>query len=669
MGGKTWFLNLCVALSWAWLAGCIGDLASNGLNDAEAELRGSASCSVNPDPVLLGDGYELSATRLVRGAEVEVVVDDASGMSSSHTVRTGTDRSLSMDGVGQTLGESVVSIFTADRNPKLLTRCSFQVVEECQPIDCASAPDNCGMVPDGCGGELDCGACSSSCGDGVCDSDESCADCAEDCGSCPSTCGDGVCDSDETCGDCAEDCGSCPSMCGDGVCDSDETCNDCASDCGSCGTGRSGTTYYVDRNHVSASDGNSGDDESRPWRTIVHAATVVGPGDTVYVKQGVYRDGEIRLGHSGERGQEVIIAAYPGHERMAIVEGDGFLSVGKSHVVLRDLTFKHTPRSGIRFEGPPDASDPPAENISIIGNYTHDTYSSGISIWGVRWRTDPGDYDNIRDVVIEGNLLELGTNGGKNEIITVANGAVNVDVRFNEIRMGDPAMTGGDEGVDFKEGVRDSRIYGNLIHDLSDKAIYLDGGSDPRDPKVTNIEIFDNIMWNLPSAGISITTEGLGDVDGVLVYNNVVYNVDGDGYLVYNHPGGAEEGGTVKNVIFVNNTVFNAGLRHGGHGGFRVNHSSATGIIIQNNIAWGNNGFDIRGEAETTIDHNLCRESHCEVRSDPRFVDASNGNFELMSTSPAIDMGVMNLAPSVDVNGVSRPLGASVDLGAFEFQP
>ena len=56
---------------------------------------------------------------------------------------------------------------------------------------------------------------------------------------------------------------------------------------------------------------------------------------------------------------------------------------------------------------------------------------------------------------------------------------MNVTVRNNDIRLGDPAMVGGDEGIDFKEGVLDSRIYGNYIHHLSDKAIYIDGGIDP----------------------------------------------------------------------------------------------------------------------------------------------------------------------------------------------
>ena len=435
-----------------------------------------------------------------------------------------------------------------------------------------------------------------------------------------------------------------------------------------------GMLRFVDRSHPNASDANPGTSEDAPWKTVVHAARTVRAGQTVYVKAGEYADGEVRLTHSGSPGARIVLAAYPGHERRAVIQGAGFMSVGNSHVELRGLMFRNTPHAGIRFEGPEDASRPPARDIVITGNHTHDTCSSGISIWGVDWGTDPGDYDNIRDVVISNNLLELGTNGCKNEIITVANGAVNVDVRSNTIRLGDPRMEGGDEGIDFKEGVRDSRIHHNTIHGLSDKAIYIDGGSADRNgtrlandqPFVRNIDIYANHIHDLPSAGISIVTEGKGDVDGISVFNNVIHDVDGDGILVYDHPGGRAAGGTVRNVHIVNNTAHRAGLRHSGHGGIRVNHPRATGVVIRNNIAWNNNGYDIRGEAETTIDHNLCREAHCETTVDPSFQNPGGDDFRLRDDSPAIDAGGGALAPSTDRAGRPRPSGGGVDLGAHE---
>ena len=174
-------------------------------------------------------------------------------------------------------------------------------------------------------------------------------------------------------------------------------------------------------------------------------------------------------------------------------------------------------------------------------------------------------------------------------------------------------------------------------------------------------------MENLPSAGIVITTEGEGDVDGVYIYNNIVSNVTGDGYRVYDHPGGNSDGGTVKNVHFINNTAFNTGTESGG--GFRVNHETATGIVFRNNIAWLNNDYDVRGEDATLIENNLCSESFCLIQQDPQFVDADAGDFRLGPSSPAIDQGSSDGAPEVDVQGLSRPQGLGVDLGAHEYAP
>jgi hypothetical protein len=47
-------------------------------------------------------------------------------------------------------------------------------------------------------------------------------------------CGDGFCNSVETCSNCAADCNRCQNVCGDGFCDSAESCSSCSQDCGKC---------------------------------------------------------------------------------------------------------------------------------------------------------------------------------------------------------------------------------------------------------------------------------------------------------------------------------------------------------------------------------------------------------------------------------------------------
>lgn len=95
-----------------------------------------------------------------------------------------------------------------------------------------------GSIPSGDGGTAtNCGASSSSCGNGYCDNGENCGSCAIDCGACDVVqCGDATCEGNENCANCASDCGSCGGTqnCGNDTCDAGENCTNCATDCGAC---------------------------------------------------------------------------------------------------------------------------------------------------------------------------------------------------------------------------------------------------------------------------------------------------------------------------------------------------------------------------------------------------------------------------------------------------
>lgn len=97
-----------------------------------------------------------------------------------------------------------------------------------------------------CCGDSDCGSgkkcqdyeCVSSayCGDGACNNSETCSTCSADCGSCKKSDGS-ACSAAGECssGYCAQSkCSSSSSYCGDGTCNSSETCSACSSDCGGC---------------------------------------------------------------------------------------------------------------------------------------------------------------------------------------------------------------------------------------------------------------------------------------------------------------------------------------------------------------------------------------------------------------------------------------------------
>ena len=44
-------------------------------------------------------------------------------------------------------------------------------------------------------------------------------------------------------------------------------------------------------------------------------------------------------------------------------------------------------------------------------------------------------------------------------------------------------------------------------------------------------------------------------------------------------------------------------------------------------------------------------------------------HYRLTAASPAIDAGTTTAAPQTDFNGVHRPQGKHVDIGAFEWRP
>ena len=55
------------------------------------------------------------------------------------------------------------------------------------------------------------------------------------------------------------------------------------------------------------------------------------------------------------------------------------------------------------------------------------------------------------------------------------------------------------------------------------------------------------------------------------------------------------------------------------------------------------------------------------MNTDPLFVDEINGDYHLTFESPAIDNGTIAGAPLTDIEGIIRPQGTSVDMGAYEY--
>jgi len=146
------------------------------------------------------------------------------------------------------------------------------------------------------------------------------------------------------------------------------------------------------------------------------------------------------------------------------------------------------------------------------------------------------------------------------------------------------------------------------------------------------------------------------------------------------HTGGGMIAGNY-NAVYLESSTFtqNSATLYGGVAIFGILNFSNT--IIANSInsqdcyvAWAD------GASIGTNTHNLVGDNNCAVGGinfldgDPKLGPLSNNGgstqtHALLAGSPAIDAGDCALSPDFDQRGEPRPIGASCDIGAFEFIP
>ena len=135
--------------------------------------------------------------------------------------------------------------------------------------------------------------------------------------------------------------------------------------------------YYVDRNNPAASDSNPGT-EALPWRTIQKAANTVSPGDTVYVKTGIY-DERVTINRDGSPAAKIAFKALP---RRSVQVLHGF-NVSADAIRIEGFDITHNLggwlNGGIWIAG---------HDIEIVDNYIHNVPGAGIQpSWaGDVWR-------------------------------------------------------------------------------------------------------------------------------------------------------------------------------------------------------------------------------------------------------------------------------------------
>ncbi|MEZ4322895.1 MAG: right-handed parallel beta-helix repeat-containing protein [Myxococcota bacterium] len=167
----------------------------------------------------------------------------------------------------------------------------------------------------------------------------------------------------------------------------------------------------------------------------------------------------------------------------------------------------------------------------------------------------------------------------------------------------------------------------------------------------SSCHVTDNHFSDGPAIGIFVL--GTGDM---WVANNVVDGFQDGIYL--NDQGAADAVGASYQVV--HNTVVGVTDR-----GITMYGPSTVGNAVVNNLVvdGGTAPLGIGGDVDATESGNLVLAGV----SDAQFVDAGGGDFQLQSTSPAVDAGVDASGWGVAVDALGAARDAMPDVGAFEY--
>jgi hypothetical protein len=357
---------------------------------------------------------------------------------------------------------------------------------------------------------------------------------------------------------------------------------------------QSGASFYVSK---SGSDGNSGS-YTAPWLTIQHAASSVSAGATVYVEAGVYNE-SITLPNSGTAASYITFENYPG--QAPVIDGTG-LSVTGTQGLVNIVNQSYVTVSGfeIRNYTTSKAALTPAgiwvtgsgTGVNLLNNIVHNITTTsektgnafGIAVYGTS--STP-----ITKITISGNqVYDLKT--GESETLNVDGNVTYFTISNNIIHDNDNI---GIDAIGF-EGVgptgSDQAKYG----EVSGNTVYnISGISNPGEGKSYDADglycdgcayvVFERNTVYACDLNMEAASEHKGhDSSYVTIRNNVFYDANTVGISIGGYAAGV---GGSDHVVVVNNTLYNNNTKNGG-AEFQIQYhsGSASGNIFENNIVY-----------------------------------------------------------------------------------
>lgn len=356
-----------------------------------------------------------------------------------------------------------------------------------------------------------------------------------------------------------------------------------------------------------ATNGNDGSPgtSSQPWRTVTHAVSKMVAGDTTYVGGGTYNEGEIRFTKSGTQSAPIKLLNQSGQ------------------LPVINCTTAKAPYPRIYLLG-----SGPTPSARAIGWVTIEGFEIRNCYNGIK-------YENAHDLTVRRNWIH---------------------------QISGPAILGNGTRI---------LIDRNRINRSSSHGIYANDTA----YTVTNNLIYDNAKFGIqlngsPSSYYSSTKQAGPEyalsANWTIANNTLAYSHTATGIVVW--------GSTCNNAHIDNNIFYENAVTLGTASTQGISFVSTTckGISIRNNLAYatGSGGMVFLGPGATqgiqyTQSGNIVNQTPPGFVSAPATVVASP-NFALTSTSGAINKGISTTA-KIAFNAVSRPQGASYDMGAYEY--
>ncbi|MBL1173505.1 right-handed parallel beta-helix repeat-containing protein [Pantanalinema sp. GBBB05] len=416
-------------------------------------------------------------------------------------------------------------------------------------------------------------------------------------------------------------------------------------------------SFYIAPN---GNDTNPGTIE-QPWASIHHAATMLKPGETVYLRGGTYEvTQQIRPHRSGTATAWITYTSYPGEQatidanqiKVAPPSGNppfahdqgAFQIEGLGYIRVRNLQLRNSHNAGFTIR---DSHD-----IELYNNTIDTTLSSGIAVWcQVEHRNNCQRFKIIGNTIVNANSHDMVFPGFSrewetpHEALTVSD-IENFEVAYNSIHHSDK------EGIDIKGSSRRGQVHHNYIHDLDRQGLYVDTWG----KTIEDIDFHDNVVHDCRGVGLAISVENGQLAKNIQIHHNLIYNNLGTG-IFFSRWGGD---GAREQIQVYNNTVHHNGYGKPNPGetfywvtgGLFLYTSNLQKIEIKNNIFSDNQAFQI-GYSDRYLTDNSAIES---VLQQKQIAILHNLSFTSQTFTYPIRVGW----PPNDYANVRQILGAAV---------